>query len=108
LVHASPTIKGCLDALCIPRNDQVRQQRQGARNRDHFVAAPSALRRERDLAGIVEALLQSDAVAHTQCGRALLQPYQHFRRVSTRYDKLADSYLVLASLACAFGPFVKM
>lgn len=33
---------------------------------------------------------------------------KHFRRVSTRYDKLADSYLVFASLACAFGPFVKM
>jgi transposase len=33
---------------------------------------------------------------------------KHFRRVSTRYDKLADTYLVFASLACAFGPFVKM
>ncbi|WP_423748812.1 hypothetical protein [Cupriavidus necator] len=33
---------------------------------------------------------------------------KHFRRVSTRYDKLADSYLVFASLACAFGPLVKM
>lgn len=33
---------------------------------------------------------------------------EHFRRVSTRYDKLADSYLVFASLACAFGPLVKM
>ncbi|WP_429448108.1 IS5 family transposase [Paraburkholderia sp. 40] len=29
---------------------------------------------------------------------------KHFRRVSTRYDKLADSYLVFASLACSFGP----
>jgi len=33
---------------------------------------------------------------------------KHFRRVSTRYDKLADNYLTLASLACAFGPLVKM
>jgi transposase len=33
---------------------------------------------------------------------------KHFRRVSTRYDKLADSYLAFASLACAFGPLVKM
>ena len=33
---------------------------------------------------------------------------KHFRRVSTRYDKLADSYLVFASLACAFGPLVKL
>jgi len=33
---------------------------------------------------------------------------KHFRRISTRYDKLADSYLVFASLACAFGPFVKI
>lgn len=33
---------------------------------------------------------------------------KHFRRVSTRYDKLADSYLVFASLVCASGPFVKM
>ncbi len=33
---------------------------------------------------------------------------KQFRRVSTRYDKLADSYLVFAPLACAFGPFVKM
>jgi transposase len=32
---------------------------------------------------------------------------KHFRRVSTRYDKLADSYMVFASLACAFGPFVR-
>jgi transposase len=33
---------------------------------------------------------------------------KHFRRVSTRYDKLADSYLTFASLAYAFGPLVKM
>jgi len=33
---------------------------------------------------------------------------KHFRRVSTRYDKLADSYLVFASLACAFGPVVNV
>ncbi|MEX3606270.1 MAG: IS5/IS1182 family transposase, partial [Burkholderia sp.] len=26
--------------------------------------------------------------------------------VSTRYDKLAESYLVFASLACAFGPVI--
>ncbi|XHO06916.1 IS5 family transposase ISNGR9 (plasmid) [Ralstonia syzygii] len=32
---------------------------------------------------------------------------KQFRRVSTRYDKLAGSYLVFASLACAFGPFVR-
>ena len=33
---------------------------------------------------------------------------KHFRRVSTRYDKLADSYLAFASLACAFGPIVNV
>jgi transposase len=33
---------------------------------------------------------------------------KHFRRVSTRYDKLADSYLVFASLACVFGPIVNV
>lgn len=33
---------------------------------------------------------------------------KHFRRVSTRYDKLAESYLVFASLACAFGPVVNV
>jgi transposase len=33
---------------------------------------------------------------------------KYFRRVSTRYDKLAESYLVLASLACAFGPVVNV
>ncbi|ACC76654.1 hypothetical protein Bphy_7770 (plasmid) [Paraburkholderia phymatum STM815] len=33
---------------------------------------------------------------------------KHFRRVSTRYDKLADSYLVFASLACIFGPVVNV
>lgn len=33
---------------------------------------------------------------------------KHFRRVSTRYDKRADSYLVFASLACAFGPLVQL
>jgi hypothetical protein len=32
----------------------------------------------------------------------------HFRRVSTRYDKLADSFLAFASLACAFGPIVNV
>lgn len=32
---------------------------------------------------------------------------RHFRRVSTRYDKLADSYLVFASLFRAFAPVVK-
>src|SRR5579864_4551855 len=33
---------------------------------------------------------------------------RHFRRVSTRYDRLAHSDLAFASLACAFGPLVKM
>lgn len=33
---------------------------------------------------------------------------KHFRRVSTRYDKRADSYLAFASLACAFGPLVQL
>jgi transposase len=33
---------------------------------------------------------------------------KHCRRVSTRYDKLADSYLVFASLASAFGPIVNV
>ncbi|MEX3606357.1 MAG: hypothetical protein VB142_08870 [Burkholderia sp.] len=33
---------------------------------------------------------------------------KHFRRVSTRYDKLAESYLVFASLACVFGPAVNV
>ncbi|ASW03984.1 MULTISPECIES: IS5 family transposase [Burkholderiaceae] len=33
---------------------------------------------------------------------------KHFRRVATRYDKLAGNYLAFASLACAFGPLVRM
>lgn len=33
---------------------------------------------------------------------------KHFRRVATRYDKLAGYYLAFASLACAFGLFVRM
>ncbi|AKM33275.1 transposase (plasmid) [Pandoraea faecigallinarum] len=33
---------------------------------------------------------------------------KHFRRVATRYDKLAQNYLAFASLACAFGPLVRM
>ncbi|WP_230949377.1 transposase, partial [Burkholderia vietnamiensis] len=33
---------------------------------------------------------------------------KHFRRVSTRYDKLAANYLAFAVLACAFGPLVRM
>ena len=33
---------------------------------------------------------------------------KHFRRVATRYDKLAGNYLAFASLACAFGALVRM
>nr|WP_258959650.1 MULTISPECIES: IS5 family transposase [Burkholderia] len=33
---------------------------------------------------------------------------KHFRRVSTRYDKLAGNYLAFASLACALGPLLRM
>lgn len=33
---------------------------------------------------------------------------KHFRRVATRYDKLAGNYLAFASLACAFGSLVRM
>ncbi|MEX3605399.1 MAG: IS5 family transposase [Burkholderia sp.] len=33
---------------------------------------------------------------------------KHVRRVSTRYDKLAKSHLVFASLACAFGSVVNV
>lgn len=32
----------------------------------------------------------------------------HFRRVATRYDKLAGNYLAFAVLACAFGSLVRM
>ena len=38
----------------------------------------------------------------------LLNDIKHSSRVSTRYGKLVNSYFVFASLACAFGPFVKM
>ncbi|KAE8755337.1 transposase [Paraburkholderia madseniana] len=34
--------------------------------------------------------------------------FRHFRRVLTRDDKLADSYLIFVSLACTFGMLVKM
>jgi len=37
-----------------------------------------------------------------------LNRIKHFRRVSTRYDKLIVSYRTFALLACAFGPWVKM
>nr|WP_244259004.1 IS5 family transposase [Burkholderia vietnamiensis] len=33
---------------------------------------------------------------------------KHFRRVSTRYDKLVGNYLAFAVLACAFGPLLRM
>ncbi|MEX3605876.1 MAG: IS5/IS1182 family transposase, partial [Burkholderia sp.] len=33
---------------------------------------------------------------------------KHFRRVSTRYDKLAESYLVFASFTCTFGLVVNV
>lgn len=33
---------------------------------------------------------------------------KHFRRVSTRYDKLVGNYFVFTMLACAFGPLVRM
>lgn len=33
---------------------------------------------------------------------------KHFRRVATRYDKLAGNFLAFASLACAFGALVRM
>lgn len=34
--------------------------------------------------------------------------FKHFRRVATRYEKPADTYLVFASLACVFALLVKM
>jgi len=33
---------------------------------------------------------------------------KHFRRVSTRCDKLVGNYFVFSVLACAFGPLVRM
>jgi hypothetical protein len=54
LSFALPVIKRGLHALRVPRNYQVCQQRQRAGYCNHFVAAPSALRR--DLAGIDRAL----------------------------------------------------
>jgi hypothetical protein len=50
LSFALPVIKRGLHALRIPRNHQVGQQRQRAGYCNHFVAAPSALKR--DLAGV--------------------------------------------------------
>lgn len=47
---ALPVIKSGLHTLRVPCNHQIRQQSQGAGYGNHFVAAPSALRR--DLAGV--------------------------------------------------------
>ncbi|WP_175908257.1 IS5 family transposase, partial [Burkholderia seminalis] len=33
---------------------------------------------------------------------------KHFRRVCTRFDKVACNYFAFAVLACAFGPLVRM
>ena len=55
-----------------------------------------------------EASLQTYVVPHAQPCRTLLYRIKHFCRVCTHYDKLAHSYFVFASLACAFGPIVKM
>jgi hypothetical protein len=43
---AAPGVDRRLHVLCVPCDDQVRQQRQGARNRDHFVTTTAALRRD--------------------------------------------------------------
>jgi transposase len=55
-----------------------------------------------------ETSLQPRAVPYTQSGRTVFSRIKHFRGVSTRYDKLADNYLVFTSLACVLGPLVKM
>jgi transposase len=33
---------------------------------------------------------------------------KHFRRISTRYDKVVNSYLVFTSLVCVFGPILNV
>ncbi|WP_227749484.1 IS5 family transposase [Paraburkholderia atlantica] len=48
-------------------------------------------------------LYRTRNIAERFCSRI-----KHFRRVVTRYDKLAGNYLAFASLVCAFGPLVRM
>ena len=51
-----------------------------------------------------------DRLAYGSCNlvERLRCRLKDWRRVATRYDKLAGNYLAFASLACAFGPLVRM
>jgi transposase len=56
----------------------------------------------------VQTQLQSNVYLTCNVVERFFNRIKHFRRVSTRYDRLADNYLVFASLASAFGLFVNM
>jgi len=42
----TPPVNRLLHAVRVPRDDEIREQRQRPRDRDHFVAAPTAFRRD--------------------------------------------------------------
>jgi transposase len=73
---------------------------------DHFVAAIEALGAQAVIPPRSNRLAQRSFDRHLYKERNLVERFfariKHFRRIATRYDKLALSFLSFVHLACAF------
>ena len=73
---------------------------------NHFVAKIEASGAEAVIPPRSNRLTPSDFDRHLYRARNLIERFfarlKHFRRIATRYDKLAKSFLSFIHLACAF------
>jgi transposase len=73
---------------------------------DHFVAKIEATGAEAVIPPRSNRLTLRDFDRHLYRARNLIERFfarlKHFRRIATRYDKLAKSFLSFIHLACAF------
>lgn len=73
---------------------------------DHFVAKIEAAGAQAVIPPRSNRLTQRDFDRHLYRDRNLIERFfariKHFRRIATRYDKLAKSFLSFVHLACAF------
>ncbi len=73
---------------------------------DHFVAKIEATGAEAVIPPRSNRLTLRDFDRHLYRARNLIERFfarlKHFRRIATRYDKLAKSFLSFVHLACAF------
>lgn len=84
------------------RDHRLGRSRGGPTTKIHTVI--DAMRKGfRSCLGLVEAVLQQAAPSRAQLIECFFSRLKHFRRIATRYDKLADNFLAMIIQLASMG-----